>query len=350
MFFANLRKTVPVLLGAIIIASLFPLAAATTTYRVVATIPVNCASGVAVNEKTSMVYVTDVCDNLVAVINGRTNQLVTSIPVGQFPDSLAVNPVTNIVYVENSQSNYVTVINGANNQVITNIAVGGTPGEVAVNSATNTVYATVIVGGCSGPGCPPGLLSVIDGRTNTVSTQLSLSPCLSDPIPMAVNPATNRIYVAAYDNPNVTVVDGSKLTIVSCVAVGNPSDGHPKHGLAVNPVTNRVYASRFPFCNPPYVPCTYIVDVLDGSSNTVIASIPLGSGFPFGIGVDFLTNTMFVGLSGGAVAVVDGSTNTVIQNIPVQGNPYGVADNPRTNLAYVGDQSPSNTVSVIGQL
>ena len=38
---------------------------------------------------------------------------------------------------------------------------------------------------------------------------------------MAVNPTTNRIYVANYDSNNVSVIDGASNTVVATVAVGS---------------------------------------------------------------------------------------------------------------------------------
>ena len=37
---------------------------------------------------------------------------------------------------------------------------------------------------------------------------------------MAVNPVTNKIYVANYDGNNVTVIDGASDTVTATVAAG----------------------------------------------------------------------------------------------------------------------------------
>ena len=56
---------------------------------------------------------------------------------------------------------------------------------------------------------------------------------------MAVNPNTNRIYVANYGSNNVSVIDGASNTVVATVAVGSDPDG-----VAVNPNTNRIYVAN----------------------------------------------------------------------------------------------------------
>jgi YVTN family beta-propeller protein len=104
------------------------------------------------------------------------------------------------------------------------------------------------------------------------------------------------------------------------------------------------------------------VSVIDGATNTVTATIQLpyttsadlegGSPTAQGIAVDQATDTIFVSnwsLSGGrgSVSVIDGATNTVIANVPVGTTPDGIAVDQATGMAYVANFG-SNTVSVIG--
>ena len=84
------------------------------------------------------------------------------------------------------------------------------------------------------------------------------------PICMAVNPSTNRIYVANEGNDNVSVIDGASNAVVATVPVGS----YPL-GVAVNPSTNRIYVANY---------CSGNVSVIDGASNTVVATVPVGSG------------------------------------------------------------------------
>ena len=54
---------------------------------------------------------------------------------------------------------------------------------------------------------------------------------------MAVNPVTNKIYVANDGSSNVTVIDGATNSTTT-VAAGNP------YAVAVNPVTNKIYVAN----------------------------------------------------------------------------------------------------------
>ena len=57
--------------------------------------------GLAVNPATNRIYVTNVASNSVSVIDGWTNQVRTTIPVGVDPYGVAANPVTGLIYVAN---------------------------------------------------------------------------------------------------------------------------------------------------------------------------------------------------------------------------------------------------------
>ena len=62
-------------------------------------------------------------DNSVSVINGSTNSVLTTIPVGNSPRGISVNPSTNMVYVANFNDNNVTVIDGKTNKVVNTIPI-----------------------------------------------------------------------------------------------------------------------------------------------------------------------------------------------------------------------------------
>jgi YVTN family beta-propeller protein len=103
------------------------------------------------------IYVTNEKDNTVSVINGQTNTVVATIPVGNGQGGIGVNPTTNMIYV--LDNNTVSVINGQTNTVVATIPVGNDPYEVGVNSMTNMIYV-------SNNG--DNTVSVINGQTNTV--------------------------------------------------------------------------------------------------------------------------------------------------------------------------------------
>jgi YVTN family beta-propeller protein len=60
------------------------------------------------------------------------------------------------------------------------------------------------------------------------------------PLAIAINPVTNRVYVANYSSNSITVIDGA-TNFTSNVGVGtNP------YAVAANPVTNMIYVANMP--------------------------------------------------------------------------------------------------------
>jgi DNA-binding beta-propeller fold protein YncE len=126
-------------------------------------------------------------------------QVIATVPVGVQLQSSAVNPVTNKIYVVNtcgtgcqgdtSPIGTVTVVDGATLTTAT-VAVDRGPRGIAVNPVTNKVYIANYCG--SDPNCGSiGTVTVIDGITNnTLSVNVGYNP-----VSIAVNTATNKIYV-----------------------------------------------------------------------------------------------------------------------------------------------------------
>jgi YVTN family beta-propeller protein len=229
----------------------------------------------------------------------------------------------------------------------TGFVVPGTTVTIAGMAATNvtaigfqTLTATVPYG------IPAGDHSVVVKRADqpavTVPSSLRIAPYTLATIAMpnrpravAVNPKTNRIYVASIDLNTIRVINGATNTVIgSPITVGD----RPK-GIAINQTTNRIYVANA---------ASNTISVINGATNTVIGTpIPVGSGTE-GIAVNPTTNRIYVAHAGdNTVSVIDGATNTVIGTpIPVGANPIGVAVHPTLNRIYVASWQ-DNTVSVI---
>src|SRR6266568_4061391 len=68
-------------------------------------------------------------------------------------------------------------------------------------------------------------------------------PVGTTPYAVAVNPVSNKIYVANSGSNNVTVIDGVTNTTTTVPMVGL-LEGFPE-AVAVNPVTNKIYVANF---------------------------------------------------------------------------------------------------------
>ena len=285
---------------------------------------------VSVNPVTNRIYVANAGSKTVTVIDANNNNAATTVNVGTSPSAIVVDAMSNRIYVTNSGSNNVTVIDGATNNTSA-LAVGEDPD--AVNPVTNKIY----VANAGNYGNIGTTVTVIDGATNSTST-VTVSP---EPIAVAVNAVTNKIYVSSpeggsYDSGIVTVIDGATNS-TSTVTVGV----FGSNAVAVNPVTNKIYVANASSKN---------VTVIDGATNTTITVS--AKAYPTAVAVNPVTNKIYVVNVGGSypdyqgtVTVIDGATNRT-STVTVGNYPDAVAVNPVTNKIYVTNQR-DDTVTVI---
>ena len=287
--------------------------------------------GIAVNETTNFIYVSNLVSNNVTVIDGNTNAEIIGSPiaVGPAPRGVAVNEITNRIYVANSEGNNLNRIDGDTNTKFPDAFFGGTrPIGVGVTESTNLIYVTNVLN---------FIVRVIDGVTEGgVGSPITVG---SGPEAIAVNQSTNRIYVANQNSNNVSVIDGvsgspTQNTVIATITVGSGPVA-----VAVNETTNLIYVANL----------GGDVTVIDGNTNAEIIGSPITVGTsPRGVAVNEITNRIYVANSSdGTVSVIDGDTNTVIPPTISVGNfPIGIAVNEPTATLYVCNFS-DDTVSFI---
>ena len=174
---------------------------------------------------------------------------------------------------------------------------------------------------------------MIDGASNTTTTLTDTDAGF--PGVIAVNPVTNKIYVA--NNTSVSVIYGATNSITN-VPVGIEPDA-----IAVNPVTNKIYVANF---HGTWYWST--VTVIDGATNSTVTLSD--DGWPDAIAVNPVTNTIYVAnWASNNVTVINGvvhslSTTTVSADV----NPQSAGSNV-TFTAYVvptsGTGTPTGTVT-----
>jgi YVTN family beta-propeller protein len=229
--------------------------------RAPATVTVgNGPNALAVNQSTDTIYVANIGDNTVSVINGATcNATMTTgcgqnpptIKVGIGPDGVAADQATDTIYVANGGDNTVSVINGATcNATVTSgcgqdpptIAVGNGPLGIAVNQITHTLYVANTGG---------STVSVINTATcnATVTSGCGQAPPTMAteglPLGVALDQASDTIYVDSVVGSSTDVFDGATCnarvtsgcgqTPASVLMGGWPSN------VTVNPATGTVY-------------------------------------------------------------------------------------------------------------
>ncbi len=201
-------------------------------------------------------------------------------------------------------------------RVTTTVSVGTNPHAVAMNPVTNKIYIA---------NYSSNNVTVIDGATNSTTTVSAGT----NPSAVAVDTVSNKIYVANNGSANVTVIDGATNATTVVSAGTNPS------AVAVNPLTNKIYVANNGSAN---------VTVINGATNAT-ATVSAGTD-PSAVAVNPVSNEIYVANKGSSnVTVINGTTNATT-TVSVGNNPFALAVNPVTNRVYVANKG-SNNVTVI---
>ena len=166
-----------------------------------------------------------------SVTAASAQRIVAAVPVGTEPRGVAANPSTGNIYVANVLDGTISVIQ--KNIVTATLPVDTLPYLVAVDSKTNRIYAA----GCNFQTGAGSMVVVIDGATNQVVTDVTLNEsCGLGTQGIAVNPLTNRVYVSDYDDSQEVVIDGATNQILTRVDLS----GALPVGVGVDLRTNQI--------------------------------------------------------------------------------------------------------------
>jgi DNA-binding beta-propeller fold protein YncE len=284
----------------------------------------------AINRTTGFVYVANMSDGSVSVIDGDSVIKIIDPGFGSWGLLfIAVNETTNRVYILNwfysPGSASVAVIDGAT-QPHTQI---GDPillpdvyevEALVVNEASNYLYV----------GYEDGI-SIIDGSTNTFVKTVLEPGKLHD---LAVNESTNLIYAGV--KGGIIVLDGDPESHEIIDRVDTPSDSE---SIAINELTNRIHATQG----------WGGVLVFDGGTNALTAVVSTG-GTAVDLAFDAVNNRVWVAhTSPDGIKIIDTATNGVTA-LDLQAGGPDVLFNPNTNRLYavaVGIDLLSRSIKVI---
>lgn len=168
--------------------------------------------GVAVDNATDQVWVTNTGSNNVTVINGTTQAVIANIAVPSEPLGIAVNPTQGRVFVADNGTNQTSVINANSDSVLANVTVGTEPVGVVFDGATDRAFVSDF--GSSE-------VTVLNGLTGQGLGNVSVG---SEPIGLAVDNATDAVYVANEGSQNVSVITAGSGTVNATVPI--PTEGY----------------------------------------------------------------------------------------------------------------------------
>jgi YVTN family beta-propeller protein len=270
----------------------------------------------AINEATNRIYVANNAGGSMSVIDGANDVVVATVNVGTLPYTLAVNPVTNKVFVSNTFSDKITLIDGATNATSTIKA--GSADSIVIDTKRDRAYLI----GWEGTG-----LTVLDSKPTIIGKIKMGGMHLWG---MAIDEAVGKLYVTRAGNAQLAIVDEASGN------VANIPTGSTPCAVAVNPATNRIYVVNHE---------DDTVTVIDASEGKTLATVKVGEK-PQAIAIDAKANRIYVAnVHGDSISVIDGAQNTAIKTLPAGHNPYALAVNAATARLYA--VSESNTPSAV---
>lgn len=251
--------------------------------------------------------------------------------VGPTPHFAGVDSRLHKVFVSNLANGTVTVLNSVTGQKIAAIPVGGTVHTVMVDAKTNRVYVTDIA---------RGRLDVLNAKTNAVITEIPVAQHLHG---LALSQRLHEAFVTDISTSRVYVINTKTNQVMT--PQGIPVGPNP-WGVAVNPRTRMLYVADTGInLFPAGINAQgNTVDVVSLKTLSVVKTMTVGP-HPWNVAVDPKTNTVYVGVSGAnEVAVI--RKNRVVKDIGVGQSPHGLAVDPKNHRVFVND-SVSNQVSII---
>jgi len=283
------------------------------------------AYGVAVDPDTDTAYT--VSGTTLQVIDVATGSVTATVPVSPGAESLAVDPDTDMIYVVNTSGDSISVIDGASNTVTATVGLTGLPSDslygIAVDESTDLIYVgTTNIGDVSGSGG----VTVINGATNSVTGTISTG--VGDPYSVSVDPVTDTLYEAFYEDENLYVINAATESVTSVIDSGNFPEA-----IAVDPVTNMFYVANY----------DETVTAYSGASDAAVATVSIG-GLARDIAVDPDTNTIYAAptITGNNVTVISGADNEISATIPENvSGPIAVDPDTDTVLPVTDDPSTS---------
>src|SRR5437667_7400213 len=306
----------------------------------------------------------------VAVIDTSSNQVVTQIPVGDYPIRIAMTPNRRKAFVSDGLSASISVLDTVALTNTATIPVNREPGESAItpdgrrlfvlhqislqgdqthcpvdviDTATNLVITTVLIPGH----WAKDILFTLDGRfayianfsngevdvIDTATYQVTNIPTGAGSRRLCISPAGDRVYVTNIKDDSVSAIDTATQQVIATIPVGRAPEG-----IGITPNGEEVYATN---------QADGTVSVIDTTTLTVIATIPTGN-LPQRVVFTRDGAKAFVenGFSD-TVSAINTATHTVTATLPTGHNPFTMLASPHDMKLYVCNAKPSETTVTV---
>ena len=263
---------------------------------------------IAINPVTDQaVVVTENPDEL-SIIELKTQQILSTIPVGKKPLGVAIDDVNNMALMSVRPDHKLSAIDLDTNQIIATVTVGAFPESIAVDGESQ--IALVVNNG-------DHTVSVID---LTSFTMIRTIPVGQNPKDVAIDPEYKLALVVNEQSENVSVIDLNTYQVTGVVPVGKKPQA-----ISINPETHLAVVA-----DEMSNSLTFI-NLQDWQTSTINLQK-----HPIDVAFNSLDNKVLAILHEDInLYHIDPQTNTIINQYPINKLTRGVAVNPFTNIAAV---------------
>ena len=231
------------------------------------------------------------------------------------PRAIAFNAATGDVYAVAPRENAVMVFHkGANSA--RRIGVGRGPVALAVNPQTNRIYVA---------NNESGSVSVVDGAAEAVTATLDVG---ANPYALAVDSTSNRIFVSNTFSDVITVIDG-KSNAQTKRKAGSAD------AIEVDEKAGKVYLLGYEDEN---------LSILDEKSGA-ISTVKVGM-HEWGMALDIERRAVYVTMSGSAELAMIDQEKGGVRKVATRETPCSVALNPVSGRLYVANHT-ADSVTVV---
>ncbi len=184
--------------------------------------------GVAVDADTGIVYAANFGSNTISLFVGASGVPLREIPSGGQPSFIALDPPRGRFYVTHHLDATVGFYDLATGALLKTLPTGGGPYGIAVDADRGRLY-TADRDGYS--------VTIVDVNTDAVVKHMPLD-CA--PYQVAANPASGHLLVVCADTQQLHFYDQDSTQWLGWLPVGRGA----REGIALDPATNRIYVSN----------------------------------------------------------------------------------------------------------
>jgi len=208
------------------------------------------------------IYISNEDDAKATVYDPKTGNLIAEIQVGLEPEGVAISPDGSKVIVTSESSNMLHVITVPGNTITDNILVGSRPRAAVFTKNSKIAYASAEI---------TGEIVKVDMESAKILIRAQLEDPKSKPKDLVLSKDEKQLYVAGGRSNSVWLMDASTLEIIKSIPVGKRV-----WGLAITRDGSRIFSTDG---------VSSTVSVIDTSRNEVIKTIAVGK-FPWGVVID----------------------------------------------------------------